>query len=234
VAFAWDGRIGVEEGVRHPKGHVVLTGRLAKGGTLEGASQQAVDGFRDATTGRHVFRFATGASVEGRLQPSVRHPDGRLMRVHLKDVRLALPGRESVDLAEYVLVSAGVPVTAHAGAADPKFHSDTAFSSVTIPRHRALPLREQRLQALYEQAERGHRAGLAGMQGEFPRLLAALGRDYPYEWLLRWNLLESLLKAGDDGRTAHALRADLERLELQFDHREPIASGLRYLSGRAA
>jgi phenylalanine-4-hydroxylase len=234
VAFAWDGKIGIEEGVRHANGHVVLTGSLAEGGTLEGAGRQAVDGRRDPTTGRHVFRFATGAGVEGRLERSVRHPDGRLMRLFLKDVRLALPGRDSIDLAEYVLVAAGLPVTAHAGAADPKYHSETAFSSVKIPRPRALPLRELRLQALYEQAERAHQAGRARMQAEFPRLLEVLARDHPEEWLLRWNLLESLLKTGDDGRMVETLRSDLERLELQFDHREPIASGLRYLSGRAA
>lgn len=43
--------------------------------------------------GRHRFRFASGASVEGRLEHTARHGDGRLMHVELSDARLVLPGK---------------------------------------------------------------------------------------------------------------------------------------------
>ncbi len=72
------------------------------------------------------------------------------------------------------------------------------------------------------------------MRAEFPRLVDVLVREYPDEWLLRWNLLESLLKAGEKGATTRALRAELEELEVRFDYRQPIASGLEYLLRRAA
>jgi hypothetical protein len=76
--------------------------------------------------------------------------------------------------------------------------------------------------------------GAHRMRGEFPGVLAALDREFPREWLLRWNLLESLLKAGDVGPVSQSLRVELERLEVELEHREPIASGLRYLARDAA
>jgi hypothetical protein len=42
-------------------------------------------------------------------------------------------------------------------------------------------------------------------------------RSFPDEWLLRWNLLESLFKVKDTGALATMLRAELERLEVAFD-----------------
>jgi hypothetical protein len=87
---------------------------------------------------------------------------------------------------------------------------------------------------LYVRAERAHRADRGEIAEEFRRVIAELDRDYPDEWLLRWNLLESLIKARDRGPTAGALRGALERLEVDFDHRQPIASGLRYLANLAA
>jgi phenylalanine-4-hydroxylase len=235
VAFAWDGTMGPEPAnVRSPDGYLALTGKLADGSAIERASDRTVASYRDAATGRHWFRFATGASVDGRLERSVRHRDGRLMFVHLSDARLALPGRSALELPHYVLLAAGDPVTAHAGAADPKYHPDTSFSYERVPRPRAFAPREQRLLAFYEEAERVHRAGPPRMDRQFARLCAVLERDYPDEWLLRWNLLESLLKAGHDGALARALRTELECLELRFGGRQPIASGLRYLSDRVA
>ena len=70
------------------------------------------------------------------------------------------------------------------------------------------------------------------MSSEFPQLSAELDSDYPDEWLLRWNMLESLMKVGDEEELSRRLRARLEHLEEAFDHRQPIASGLRYLSSR--
>jgi hypothetical protein len=51
---------------------------------------------------------------------------------------------------------------------------------------------------------------------------------------LRWNLLEDLYKVGSGSLPlADSLRTQLERLELRFQEREPIATGLRYLRERA-
>ncbi|MDP9000772.1 MAG: aromatic amino acid hydroxylase [Myxococcota bacterium] len=234
TAFARDGIIGADEGVRQPLGCVVLTGDLADGGGLELAGDRTLETCRDATTGRHSFRFASGALVHGRVERIVRAPDGRLARIHMNDVRLVLPGRPAISLQHHVLLAAGRPVTAHAGSVDVAYHPETVFSSVRIPRPRTFEGREQRLRSLYTEAERAHRGGAQSMRAEFPRLVDVLVREYPDEWLLRWNLLESLLKAGEKGATTRALRAELEELEVRFDCRQPIASGLEYLLRRAA
>ena len=47
------------------------------------------------------------------------------------------------------------------------------------------------------------------------------------DWLLRWVLLAGLIKTGADARLAQALREELERLEVDLDHQQPIAMGLR-------
>ena len=68
----------------------------------------------------------------------------------------------------------------------------------------------------------------------FVRVHEELERAFPDEWLLRWNLLECLCKLAEGGSLTHTLQAELLALELKFSHREPIASGLRYLSALAA
>ena len=234
TAFASDGVIAKDEGARQPLGCIVLTGDLADGGSLERGGESSIEKCRDITTGRHSFRYATGASVDGRIERIVRAPSGRLARIHTSDVRVVLPDRPAIAFAHYVLLVAGRPLTAHAGSVDPAYYPETALSGVRIPRPRTFEGREQRLQSLFAEAESAHRGGAAGMRAEFPRLLDILVREYPKEWLLRWNLLESLLKVGEKGPTARALRAELERLEVRFDHRQPIASGLAYLLRRAA
>jgi phenylalanine-4-hydroxylase len=231
VRLAWDGTLGSGAEAGTPgEGHTVLIGTLVDGTALERASDAALDTHRDRSTGRHRFEFAKGACVEGRLEQRIRRADGALMHVSLCDARLTRPGRPPLALARYALLSAGQVVTAHAGAVDAKYYPGTAFSGVRVPRPRALPDRDQRLLALYEQAERAHQAGHPAMSAEFPELGTVLDRDYPDEWLLRWNMLESLLKAGHNGALSRTLRAQLERLEDAFDHRQPIASGLRYLA----
>jgi hypothetical protein len=47
---------------------------------------------------------------------------------------------------------------------------------------------------------------------------------------LRWNLLESLQKLGIEGRVTAELRRELEQLEVHYQYRQPIASGLSYLA----
>jgi len=56
-----------------------------------------------------------------------------------------------------------------------------------------------------------------------------LERRFPDEWLLRWNLLESLVKIGETGAFASRLRHELEALEDHHLGKEPILTGLRFL-----
>jgi phenylalanine-4-hydroxylase len=227
VALAWNGLTDLER--EHSGRCIVLTGKLADGSDLGRASDGALAQLRDRTTGRHRFVFSSGARLEGRLEQCIRQPDGRLIRLELSGVRSQLPGAPAHEVPHYALIPLGDFVTAHAGAVDPKYHAETTFSSVRVPRERRLPPREQALLSLYESARAAHLAGLREMEAEFSRIEAVLARDDPDEWLLRWNMLESLLKARSKAPQVSGLRAELERLEVRFDRKQPIASGLRYL-----
>jgi phenylalanine-4-hydroxylase len=238
IGFAWDGAImPPQQPLCGLPRQCVLTGPLEGGAPLELQTGQALAMRRDAETGRHRFDFASGARVEGRLLRTAIHPDGRLMHAELAEARLTLPGGGPRETPHYVLVATGDVATAHAGAVDGRYYGDTPFSAVRVPKPHVLPESAQALAALYLQAERARGAGQPAMTETFARIHERLEREFPQEWLLRWNLLESLLKG--DGAVGGAplaltLTSELEALEVRLDHREPIASGLRYLSHMAA
>jgi phenylalanine-4-hydroxylase len=246
VGFAWDGVLQPEhERLGRPQGTVVVIGALADGGQLERASDRVLDLARERATGRHRFQFANGAEVTGTLEQVVRGDDGLLMRIELGGAELRLPGCAPRWLRRYVLLPAGDVITAHAGAVDARFHADTAFSGVLVPVPRRPRAPERRTIALYQRAEAVLRSGRGAMRDEFPRIFAALkhsesrapreaGDAANLDWLLRWVLLEGLVTMGADVRLARELRDELERLEVDLDHRQPIATGLRNLSRPAA
>ncbi|HEY3496973.1 MAG TPA: aromatic amino acid hydroxylase [Polyangiaceae bacterium] len=227
VAFAWDGVILRDERAtpRQPD-QWLITGPLAGGIALHGASDNTLAGLYDAHTGRHHLLFASGAAVEGRLSRAIRDESGRVLLLHFHDVRLTLPGRAVFDLPEYHLLATGDFITAEAGSVDARYHSHTDYPHVRVPKPRNLPEREAALLHLYE-------TGWANRAREAQtELHAILGREFPREWLLRWNLLEDALKRGDSPDLAATLRQELETLEDVHEKREPIATGLGYLAKR--
>jgi phenylalanine-4-hydroxylase len=225
VAFAWDGVLleGDAAPPRLPE-HWVITGRLAGGASLREVSDVALERFEDPVSRRHNLLFATGAGVEGRLARTLRDAKGRRLAMHFHDARLTLPGRGVVDLPEYYLLAAGDFISAEAGAVDPGYHSETTFSGVRVPKPRALNEEQAALLALYASGERSK------SRDELAAIRDVLDRDYPQEWLLRWNLLESALRRTDSQDLVVLLRDELERLEIALERREPIATGLRYLA----
>jgi phenylalanine-4-hydroxylase len=211
--------------------HWILLGRLDDGTPLDAASDAALAARLDGGRGVHRFRLDRGAGVEGRLRRALRRDDGRLLAVELAPARLTLPGEPPRALERYALVAAGDAVSAQAGAVDPRFYPDTPFSPVRVPHPRTLPPEEREALALFERAERAHRAGRdAGMIEVFASVHEALEHAHPAEWLLRWNLLESLLRARAAPALCRELRQELERIEVALDRRQPIASGLHYLA----
>jgi phenylalanine-4-hydroxylase len=231
VAFAYKGEITPAlEPFAGLKEQCVLTGRLEDGTALDLATDEALGARLDASSGRHRFRFDRGTWVEGRLLRTVRDVDGRLVLIELGQARLTLPDAAPRDIERYALLATGDVVTAHAGAVDAKYHADTQFSDVRVPRPRDSPPDERAVLDLYARAEAAYHAGAPAMAEVFPQIHGALERDCPQEWLLRWNLLESLLRTTPASALAKALWAELEQLEVALDRKQPIASGLRYLS----
>lgn len=231
VGLAWDGPGPQEEPLTILPHLSVLCGRLDGGGELDRLSDREIAGWSGPRRGAiRRARFASGATVEGRLARIVRRGDGRVAYLDWEDASVALPGAPPRAHLRYRMLAAGDVVTARAGAVDPTYHPETLFSSRRVPMSGPTDPESVRLLTLYESAERAHRSGRRAIAAEFPSIHAALERDHPREWLLRWNLLESLLKTGADGDLIASLRGELERLEISYDRRQPIASGLRYLA----
>ena len=223
-----------------PAAHLLPTGRLADGRPASALTERDLDRARDDETGRTRLAFAGGVIVDGVFETYVRAPNGKLQEIAFRDAQLTLPGRAPVRLARYRFWPMGDFVTARAGAIDPDFHPDEAHVPVRVPRPRQFPAREQRLLQLYQQAERAARDLPDAFADHFAQVHAVLDLEFPDEWLLRWNLLESLLKrrsefAPADRATedqARRLQTELVELEARYQQREPIASGLRYLALR--
>jgi len=119
---------------------------------------------------------------------------------------------------------------ARAGAADPNYYESTEPSSERVPHPRTYPADEARMIELYSRALAAHHAPApSAMLATFRELHGVLRERYPRDWLLRWNLLESLVKRDVQGDLVDALRRELNALEREFHGEQPIASGLRYL-----
>jgi hypothetical protein len=131
-----------------------------------------------------------------------------------------------------VVVLAEAPLGAHAGAPS-DFFPETELPQTLVPKRHTVPPREHALLGLYETAISALRSSLgAGVVPVFERLHRDLVQQFPDDWLLRWNLLESLQKLRLKVELADELRHELELLEVRYHYRQPIASGLAYL-GRA-
>jgi phenylalanine-4-hydroxylase len=230
ATVAWDGRIHERQRELRPSELWLVTGALADGSALERLATSALGAYVDAS-GRATFRFRSGAKVSGRYRRALRDEDERLLHVELDDVRLELPERAPVELASYALVPLGSFVTAHAGAVDPTFHGETTFPDVRVPKPRTRSARELDLTGLYARVASAPR-GAAALD-ELSAVYAELERSYPHEWLLRWNLLERLVKLPEAEPLARRIAAELEALEVHFERREPIAMGLRFLASES-
>ncbi|MEP7050733.1 MAG: aromatic amino acid hydroxylase [Pseudomonadota bacterium] len=211
-----------------PRGYHLPFGALANGRDFSAQLGQ---------TGRRVaLRFACGAELAGELVARTLDAAGNVLSARLADYRFSSvdPGFHEQG-AEYVLFAAPDLLTAHAGASDPEFFPNVEALSTTVPKPRARGERERALLCLYERSINAFRdhVGSASVQA-FEAVHRELQQAFPDEWLLRWNLLECLCKLSEGRGLARTLEHELLALELRFSHREPIASGLRYLARLAA
>lgn len=96
------------------------------------------------------------------------------------------------------------------------------------PAVRDLSAAQLRLRELYERADAAWRTRGGGGAAQALEQIASALSEFPSDWLLRWNLLESLMKLGA-ADVNHSLFQELEDLEVRHAHRQPIATGLRTL-----
>jgi hypothetical protein len=143
-------------------------------------------------------------------------------------------GERSLALPSRVIPLAGEIAAAHAGAASPDYWPAGEFPRALTPPRRARPASDQRLVLLYRDALRlWERPDSIDVVPGFTRIAADLRTHYPGDWLLRWNLLESLRKLDAGVVLATMLRDDLLDVEASTPGgaatKAPIARGLRYL-----
>ncbi len=175
--------------------------------------------------------LARGVRLRGALERAYALPARGVALLRLASGTLSGAGALEAALgAETLVVLADAALGAHAGAPS-DFFPETELPQALVPKAHTLPARDGALLGLYEQALAALRSSLgAEVVPVFERLHRELNAHFEHDWLLRWNLLESLQKLGHDGALAGELRRELERLELHFESRQPIASGLRYLA----
>jgi phenylalanine-4-hydroxylase len=227
-----------------PAPALLVVGRAVGGVPLERLGAADIAASRVSSTGDHRFAFEGGPVVEGRLTGRVQRPDGRLGCLELAGARVALPGRPERRFERYQLWATGDVVGAHAGASHPAFYSDLenaqgeaagrALSRVPARRQRRPSPEERDLLSLYQHLERSTKfLGNEELVGCLTSIEDSVRREHPEDWLLLWNLLESLGKARIAGSRSSALRAvveaDLAALDIALGHRQPIAAGLAYL-----
>lgn len=150
-------------------------------------------------------------------------------------VSLVDPRLGDEPLPTPTVLVAGTVLGARAGAVDPSYYGGSLFPGRFVPEPRRFSDSERELLGMYESA-----AGLTRRDWgtTATRILAELHdrlrREFPDEWLLRWNLLETLVRSSADPEAQAELRDELERLEVRFARAEPIALGLRHLARLAA
>ncbi len=140
VAFVVDDELWPATATVRPASHGVFTGPLDDGTALEHATEGAIGRRLDTSTGRHRFRFASGALVEGVLAHVRRRKDGRVAAVELRQARLFRPGQVPLDVDEYSLLAVGDLITAQAGAVDANYYGDAPFSWLRFPKPRVRAL----------------------------------------------------------------------------------------------
>ncbi|HET9954855.1 MAG TPA: aromatic amino acid hydroxylase [Polyangiaceae bacterium] len=218
----------------------IVAGRTLDG---QGLAEWMVQGSHGAS-GRVQVQFAEGTSLVGRLAAqAVTGPDGAARCLQLEDVELRSPDSPPRFFREYTLLALGEFVTARAGA-DSDLERELSLYERTlsteqktpspwrVPRVRVFAEPELRLQALYSRWERVRESAFAEQSMEIRALYAALA-EYPNEWLLRLQLLQGATRMPELADLQRTLRGELERLELLFEGREPIETGLREV-GHAA
>jgi hypothetical protein len=119
--------------------------------------------------------------------------------------------------------------TAHAALPE-GYYPPTVQPATKVPKPRVFTEHHARLLSLYEEALGAlRRPEPPQIVRTFARIHQTLQTDFPDDWLLRWNLLESLAKLGTGAELTATLTQELEALELRYSHREPIATGLGYV-----
>jgi len=209
-------------------GYGLPLGALADGTPLSSLTTESL-ARRTDDRGRLELALASGVHVVGRVVAIVP-VDGRVAVALVEGVDVTRRGRTLFRRdGLFALALGSAVISASAGAPD-GFFAATAPSSKVVPKVREFSACDLERLGLFDRALGAWRTlGGGDVAAVFESIVRRLDEAFPDEWLLRWNLLESLLKIGGHGPLSKRLEDDLERLEIRFGHLEPIATGLSTL-----
>jgi phenylalanine-4-hydroxylase len=208
-------------------GYLLPLGALRDGTPLSQLTATALSAHCDAHA-QLSLQLQSGLTISGKLLRS-RDSAGRVALATLGNCTIARDGEVLLRASVYPLLFTDRVTTAHAAPPD-GYYRATEYPDTQVPRPRTLSHEQRALIGLYEQALEALRSSFgAQVVPRFEAIHRSLCEHYPDEWLLRWNLLESLVKLAQSAALQLQLTAELEALELRYAHREPIATGLSYL-----
>jgi phenylalanine-4-hydroxylase len=179
--------------------------------------------------GRLVLKLKDGTIVSGFVRALVPRGE-RVVAALLDKFEITRNGASwFFHESAYPLAFGRVVQTAAAGAPFGYFPA-TSPSKVTVPKPRTFGPHDRELIGLFDRVMALRQSPKAAdAMKEIERILGILEERHPDAWLLRWNLLEILTMLGDRADLSARIHSQLEALELQFDHLEPIATGLAYI-----
>ncbi len=231
-ALALNGSTLPEQGRdEHREGYGTPFGRLDDGRSLGEMTAEDLEAMQQ--DGRLRLRYRSGVEVEGRLTRTQSDESGRLRVFTLEEAHARLGDRVlfAPDWGRYDVAVGEDVVSCFAGPADPDYHPATEFSRATAPRPKdnETAAEEGAVLHLYREALRlWENPEAPDLVDGFRRIEAELS-EHPDEWLLRWNLLESLQKVDREPELQAKLREDLLEIEKSDPDGLPISTGLRYL-----
>lgn len=207
---------------------------LPLGTLVDGRSLSALSAGEFARSGSNLqLTLRNGIALRGTLVRCVERA-GRAAVLVLADCVIERAGERLWHSRDpHPLLLAERVVTAHA--APPQgYFSATEFPHTSVPKPRVFDPEQRAMIELYERALAALRQSFgSAVVPAFAAIHRELCERYPDEWLLRWNLLESLLKLRAGSELQAQLTHELEQLEIRYAHREPIATGLAYLRALA-
>jgi len=208
--------------------YVLPLGRLDDGTSLSAITPDKLHRLSNGH-GRIQLHTRNRVQVDGTVVRLTERA-GRVVVLQLADCTIQCAGEVLLQSSEpYPWVLAERVSTAHAGLPLGYFPA-TELPETKIPKPRVFPPSHAQLIELYDEALATLREGMGSqIVHTFERIHGQLEARYPDDWLLRWNLLESLAKLGKGAQLGADLTRELERLELRYAHREPIATGLSYV-----
>lgn len=174
-------------------------------------------------------------NIEGVVVERFDAPGGTPAVLTLQRARIVRPGHAPWYPAALYPLLCGRVLGACAGNPDAVSAADPSKRPSLVPRQGRTPRGEHGLEALYERVREGMQGLSTGeMEQCFTQVYTTLRRDFPDEWLLRWNLLEHMLQVDALPALQKTLRAELEALEIRLQRAQPIATGLAYLTHELA